>query len=370
MHTYVFVLGAVPALAEAEVRHLLDNSNAQISRSGSELRIITSTPINTGVLMQRLGGVIRIDEQVGQISEDSTQYIAEYLHNQIPDGKIQFGITGGGKKLGLVIKKKLKSKGRSVRYVQIQNSASIVHNGLVDRKSHVIVRGNGLFVTVAVHDFEGLAKQDEERPGMDSVSGMLPPKLARMMINIAGPDARTLLDPFCGSGTVLMEAAKIGYETVYGTDISGQAIEDTKKNMAWLDSHGVAVDTVVAQSDVRQVSGTLSGVTVDCIVSEPFMGAPKRGNERKDTLEREAKTLAALFAVSLEQFAKMLPSGGAVVFSKPRFRYHDTWVTIDWTQALAETGFIVDPVLPGEDWLLYAREGQHVGREIWKLRKQ
>jgi hypothetical protein len=60
--------------------------------------------------------------------------------------------------------------------------------------------------------------------------GGLPPTVAAAMVNLAGsppaagPADRTLLDPCCGSGTILAEALAVGW-AAEGTDIDGAAIE-------------------------------------------------------------------------------------------------------------------------------------------------
>ena len=52
------------------------------------------------------------------------------------------------------------------------------------------------------------------------------------MINLAlsqNIDYKNLLDPLRGSGTILTEAAVMGYQNLYGSDISRKAITDTKE---------------------------------------------------------------------------------------------------------------------------------------------
>ncbi len=55
------------------------------------------------------------------------------------------------------------------------------------------------------------------------------------MINLSGakPDDY-LWDPFCGTGTVLQEAALIGVNA-YGSDLSDKMISYTTENMNWVE---------------------------------------------------------------------------------------------------------------------------------------
>ena len=56
---------------------------------------------------------------------------------------------------------------------------------------------------------------------------MIPPKLARTMINLAvgenDPKSITVFDPFCGTGTILMEGLMVGV-TVMGSDLDHEAV--------------------------------------------------------------------------------------------------------------------------------------------------
>ena len=86
--------------------------------------------------------------------------------------------------------------------------------------------------TIAVQPFKELSFRDYGRPARDDYSGMLPPKLAQIMLNLSGAKpADTILDPFCGSGTILTEAMLMGYQDLVGSDVSSKAIEDTGKNI-------------------------------------------------------------------------------------------------------------------------------------------
>lgn len=56
------------------------------------------------------------------------------------------------------------------------------------------------------------------------------PRLARAMINIASPK-KEVLDPFCGTGGILLEAGLLGYNCI-GYDISPEMINASKINLS------------------------------------------------------------------------------------------------------------------------------------------
>jgi tRNA (guanine10-N2)-dimethyltransferase len=75
------------------------------------------------------------------------------------------------------------------------------------------------------HDFN--TRKADQRPGFAPVS--LSPKLARAMVNLTGSET-SILDPFCGTGGILIEAALIGLKAA-GSDISKDMIEKTRSNV-------------------------------------------------------------------------------------------------------------------------------------------
>ena len=63
-----------------------------------------------------------------------------------------------------------------------------------------------------------------ERPGA------LRPTVAAMMVSLAGPPQGTLLDPCCGSGTILAEALAAGWPAVRGSDLDPAAVRAARRN--------------------------------------------------------------------------------------------------------------------------------------------
>ena len=61
-------------------------------------------------------------------------------------------------------------------------------------------------------------------------SGALRPTIAAAMVGLAGKPADALLDPCCGSGTILSEAIDAGWNKVYGADIDPRAVEIAHRN--------------------------------------------------------------------------------------------------------------------------------------------
>ena len=147
-------------------------------------------------------------------------------------------------------------------------------------------------ITRSVQPFDEFSRRDYGRPNRDPRSGMLPPKLAQIMINLSRTQkTATLLDPFCGSGTIIQEALLMGYTQVIGSDISQSAVENTKTNLAWLKLK--AQQLIV--SNVAALAKHVPAQSIDAVVTEPYLGPPLLGNVPLEHIKNTLHTLAALY---------------------------------------------------------------------------
>jgi tRNA (guanine10-N2)-dimethyltransferase len=91
------------------------------------------------------------------------------------------------------------------------------------RKNVVIC---GLFMSDVDKSF--LKRKAHLRPSLHPTS--MHPGLARVLINLTGLEKGTILDPFCGSGGILIEAGVMGFKTI-GYDIDEEQIQRATKNI-------------------------------------------------------------------------------------------------------------------------------------------
>lgn len=372
---FLFVLGRETILSLAEVKAFFLSNNLKfdiVYNKENKLIVSVDDEIDVPTLMKLLGGTIKICEVASQTPTHKDE-IAKYLNIYIPTGKIEFSINGFNA-LGIETKKALKLLGRSARYIEAKNTATVIYNNLVKGGADIEICNNQVFITKAIQPIEDFSKRDFGRPGRDDESGMLPPKLAMMMLNLATQKkSNVILDPFCGSGTILTEALLMGYKNLIGADVSPKAITDTSTNIKWLentfniDTRDLKIDIFV--SDIFDIAKKIQDNTVDAVVAEPYLGKPLRGSESRSTIESQAMELKMLYVNSFAKFKKILKPNGIVVFIIPRFRHNEDWIRIECENEILKHGFVNDSLLPEQKHLLYWRPGQHVGREIWRFRK-
>jgi tRNA (guanine10-N2)-dimethyltransferase len=129
----------------------------------------------------------------------------------------------------------------------------------------------------------------------------MPAKLARAMVNLAQPRRGELvLDPFCGTGGMLVEAGLIGCR-VLGFDAKPHMLRGGLKNIL---HYGIKPEGV-AIADARYPPVT----KVDCIVTDPPYG-------------RSASTLGTSTRLIVEDFLSavgdIVPRGGRICMAAPK----------------------------------------------------
>jgi len=386
---YYFILGNNPALSLAEIVAVFPEA-ARGELAGEDIFLMEAPEFDAARQIRRMGGVIKIGkitDQIGGAAEALKEKILVAIAARRGAGKINFGISNYGvqsvkeKFLGLAAKAELKQQSVSARFVvsreRVLSSVVVEQNKLVSSglEFALIPGGKNILIgeTLAVQPFKELSRRDYGRPAKDDFSGMLPPKLAQIMINLAqAKKDAVMLDPFCGSGTILTEAMLMGYRQFIGSDISAKAIDDTSKNIEWLKNNYQLpnINYQLSVSAAADLSKIIRPESVDLIVTEPYLG-PQRGH--RDWLEIK-KELDGLYARALAEFRKILKPGGRAVMVWPvlakKYFLSPSLGGLKKTEVLPAK-FQNHPAikLTERKTVMYGRPGQQVWREIVVFKK-
>jgi tRNA G10 N-methylase Trm11 len=106
-----------------------------------------------------------------------------------------------------------------------------------------------------------------------TTSSSLPTRLARTMVNLIASPTDRLVDPCCGTGTIVLEAAQMGMEVV-GYDINPNMVKGTQANLA---HYGLKAK--VCLGDARQICGTFDAVATDLPYGIMLAGDASRDQE-------------------------------------------------------------------------------------------
>lgn len=382
MNKYILILGQSAELALQEAVSWLNLPSKNIATKGASF-LITESNLKAKDIIKNLGGTIKIARFINEV--DNLDNLQSIWLNNIPlsDAKTNFGFSlynGNNKEykkiqtIALDIKRELKSK-HKIRLVSSResqlSSVIVTKNKLIGAELLIIKENNKwlLGITEAVQDFAKYGLRDMKRPNRDDKSGMLPPKLAQMMLNLAGPERKkTILDPFCGSGTILQEAMLFGFDKIHGTDASSKAVNDSIANTDWLiKTFNLKCKPKINKANIKNISHAFPSEYFDLIVTEPYMGDARFIQRQKNisNLDKIKDELQELYNDAFAQFKKILKKSGQIIFVFPIFDIADRQIhTLD-KKIIENLGFKlkIEPII-------YYREDQKVHREItvWNLK--
>ena len=329
----------------------------------------------------------------------------------LADGKITLGVSdyskGASRRTAsseaLKLKKILVRHGKSVRVVEnkeaVLSTATSLHNGLSgknERKVELIKVDDDWYKVIGVQDIDAYAKRDQARPARDAKVGMLPPKLAQILINLCGPlkaDA-VVLDPFCGTGVVLQEALLMGYRA-YGTDISERMVEYTEKNLEWLlksrdilfsghfggccrelapeprkdGREGRGPENKIFEVEVGDATSFQWDQPIDAVACEGYLGKPMSEIPSDIKLKEQKQECKAIILGFLKNLARQIKSVTPVVIAVPSWLREDgSYSRLEILDDIEDMGYNVNN--KSREGLLYHRDDQVVARDIIILRKK
>ncbi len=393
---YLAILGRQPDISLAELSALF----SRVSLVSNNMATFSS---DTEPSIARLGGTLKL---AVPLSEAPLDYLIS-----LPEGKITLGVSdysphaSARKAQGeaLKLKKILTRHGRSVRVVENKtaaiSTATSLHNGLSGSKTNkieLILNNKEWWRVIGVQDIDAYARRDQARPARDAKVGMLPPKLAQILINLCGPlpEGSRILDPFCGTGVVLQEALLMGY-SAYGTDLNPRMIDYTRKNLEWLrenelsPSRGHSEATAEKQgaspvttgaSDPSPRSGSIHlsegdatnfswEEPIDAVACECYLGQPMSQPPVEIKLKSEKQECSSIILGFLKNLSSQIKSGTPVVVAIPAWLRPDgSYHRMNLVDEIKDMGYNVTS--NSRRGLLYYREGQIVARDIIILRKK
>ncbi len=387
MSQTIAILGRQPALGLAELESLYSGKNVQ--PIGMQTVLIDTDPANVDI--NRLGGTIKLAKALTKLDFTDWRRLTNYLIEHVPKhtccigpGKLIFGISTYGLKVSekdiertaLSVKKAVRTNdGRPVRVVPTKgnelSSAQVLHNKMFEQPlgmELIFVRdGNSVWLaqTVGIQNIDAYSARDQARPKRDARVGMLPPKLAQIILNLARPGAgETVLDPFCGTGVILQEALLAGFY-VYGTDLEPRMIEYTTENLRWL------VGPTKYPLEVGDATSFNWSEPFDVIATETYLGRPFSVAPDEATLKQVISDVNTIHKKFLENVAQQTEPGFQLCLAVPAWFIGNQVKHMSVLDHLTDMGYTRLSFTHAEDKdLIYHREGQIVGRELVVLQRK
>ncbi|MBI4835677.1 MAG: hypothetical protein HY817_00285 [Candidatus Abawacabacteria bacterium] len=274
---YIFCLGNHRDLAVWELRSVLPNVQFQDHPLGLMLSDQDARDIDFATLQKRLGGtkeIIWLDNRPfynwAEVLEQKKEWILHESGREITI--IADGYSASERQQMLEELKELFE--RPVRY-RIEKRYLLQERGTVFYRWENEKKELFFGQLVAQQDIAAYGDRDYGKPKRSMIRGMLPPKLAQIMLNGAQVATNELIwDPFCGTGTILIEAALLGITNI-GSDKDLEAITATEENIKKLLSvEQQALILKVWQQDIT-LPWEQFDAAVNIIVAEGYLGQPQ-----------------------------------------------------------------------------------------------
>ena len=384
------ILGRQPALGIAELESLFGPEKLTIIGQQQAV-VIQADPAN--IDFSRLGGTIKLGQLLSVQDtadwHDLQLWLKHTIHQHLQalplEGKLQLGMSAYGLNVstaklnasGLELKKAIRATGRSVRLVPNKttelNSAQVLHNHLTGPMGweFLFIRdGNRTYVaqTTHVQDINAYAARDQARPKRDARVGMLPPKLAQIIINLAASkqtaDSRqqTVLDPFCGTGVIPQESLLMDYKA-YGTDLEPRMIEYSQTNLDWLRTV-YRIPTTDYRIDVADAT-SYTWQPFDAIACETYLGRPFSALPKPDILQAVVQDVDTIHRKFLKNVARQTGPGFRLCLAIPAWKISTGFKRLPVLDHLTDLGYTRTSFVHASNReLIYHRPEQIVGREL------
>lgn len=440
----LIIHGRQPGLGRAELESLYGAEKMRTVGQSATLIDLEPKEID----FSRLGGMVKFCKVLALLDTTNWNDIEKFLlsttpehFENLPEGKLKIGLSVYELKTSprrlqataLKIKSMGKQTGRSIRVIpnktQALNSATVLYNKLTQKLGWELVfvrTGEQTIVaqSIAVQDIDKYAARDQNRPYRDARIGMLPPKLAQTIINLAvgkqaqqgqGFDAaqgssekrtnRTngteserqsvsnaamreeqkwiassareqnsaplvLLDPFCGTGVILQEAVLMGYG-VLGSDIDLRMVEYSEWNLQWLRSWKKIMQPHCEH--IKQADATKEkwDHNFDAVACETYLGPPLSSLPDQEALQKIIDDCDHLHADFLKNIAHQTNPGLRLCVAVPAWKTKSGFKRLATLDKLGSLGYNrVSFTHARADELIYHRPSQIVARELVVLERK
>ncbi len=406
----VAILGRQKSLGLAELESLYGAEHVRSLGDNAAVLDIPATEMD----FRRLGGAVKLAQVLAELPTTNWPDMVKFLGDKIPEhiqympeGTFTLGVSVYGIVVKLEtlnrnllgIKKIIKAAGKSTRIVPNKslglNSAQVLHNKLTTKGGwELIYIRDGehtlLAQTLFIQDIEAYAARDQARPKRDARVGMLPPKLAQIMVNLASGKVGSpvtshqstvtgqttgdrplvtnkplvLLDPFCGTGVILQEALLMGY-TVYGTDAEPRMIDYTKANLDWLDLRGASKEGRI-ELEVGDATKHQWAPPPNLVASETYLGRPFTSPPRPEILTQNISDCNVIIKKFLSNIHSQLESGTRLCLAVPAWQVQPgVFKHLPLIDQVGNLGYNRLSFVHVKDQdLIYYRPDQIVGREL------
>jgi len=361
MSKHLFILGRNPILSAAEIYSYLEARKINFEViAGENNMLLIEADINSGII-ENLGGTIAIGKV---LFEGNEAEIIKYIEgNEIykkEEIKFNYAVIGESEEIKDIIKKKFKKE----RLKANLKNPELFPEKLKNLMSFFVFE-NHFGIIEKVYDTNEAEKRDMNKPVRRSELS-ISPRLARILVNLSQvKENETLLDCFCGIGTVMQEALLLGVNSI-GIDKDKKAVENCRKNLEWLKkNYRIKSGWKILNADSR----TARIEKIEGIACEPDLGETLKKSPKFDEAKETLRRFEDLMISVLNNSKKYLKNYGKIAFTSPSIWTQGKRARININKILNRTGLKLGEIGDISFPIREEREGKIVSREIYVLEK-
>jgi tRNA G10 N-methylase Trm11 len=363
MKKYLFVLGRNIGLSGAEVESFLEKERIKfniLSNVKNGLLVETDKVLEKGTV-EKLGGTISIGEVLaegsfGKISQElDTKSIYFEKGNKLNYVVFNFGGDDYEEILDYL---KMRFKGEKLKATEKKITGNIklqtgefvpnVISNLINEEYFVF--GNCFGKIIDQIDYDAVEKRDMEKPVRRNELS-ISPRLAKILINLSQVrKEETLLDPFCGVGTILQEALLQNVKVI-GVDRDKNAIHNAKVNLKWFKFKEENYKVIDGDSSLIKIP------KINAVATEPDLGELHTKSPTPEKAKQIVSGFEKLMINVLNNLKKEV--NGRIVFTAPLIETGRKKISPDFNKIAKAVGLkiVLGPIQE-------FREKSIVGRNI------
>lgn len=368
---YLFILGRNRKLSITEIENYLEKENNRIQKSKiieNGFFVEVENPLKKNAI-DSLGGTISIGEiLVSGTKENFFKKLDNAIIYSGTSNKLSYTIwnfSSIAEELKEYLKQRFKEEKLKTSFKGLTGTIKS-QEGEEDRKpsSKTLDEEYFIFENEKLHyfgkitshcDYTSIENRDIKKP-VRRESLAISPRLGKILINLAQlKENETLLDPFCGVGTVLQEALLQNINAI-GIDKDKDAISGAKQNLKWFNFDEKKYKLINFDSSKVEIDKVTS------IATEPDLGTTLKKIPTKRKAEETLKNFEKLMSYVINNLKQNVKK--RIVFTSPYIRIGKKRVHCNIEEICNRTNcHLIGDGIPEY------RENQIVGRMIYILEK-
>jgi tRNA G10 N-methylase Trm11 len=267
----------------------------------------------------RLDDIAELEEFLGGLDDDFNFSVSLYSPEAVGESEYE-------EVLSTILSVVREAGFRKANLVRPRNGTEVLTREISSRRiiDFVILKLGEKYMlgaTLYVPDARQFQVRSNERPVVSSQIS-ISARLAHLLLNLSGVrKGGVVLDPFCGSGTILAEALTAGLNCI-GVDRDRNRIENSRQNLEWL-SKALKVPPKsysLKVGDSTRLEALMDGVQVDAVVTEPILLPRIDSAPTLDKAKKMIRNSSRLYSEALYSMAAVVRKGGRVVIVAPSLR--------------------------------------------------